>query len=74
MVEVSEVELNSAEWKGYVKRALESMDKKLDKMDTKMDVLDACVDKMKVRVACIGGTISLIVTILVLLLDNLLAK
>lgn len=70
MVDFGEVELSTAEWKGYVRRALESIDKKLDGVDTKMDVLDNCVNKMKVKVAAIGGTISLIVTIIVLLITK----
>ena len=68
MVDFSEMDMNTAEWKGYVKRALESIDKKLVGIDDKMDVLDTCVNKMKVKVAAIGGTVSLVVTLFVLLL------
>jgi hypothetical protein len=65
MVDVSDVELNTAEFKGYVTARLEDIVKKLE-------VLDKCVDKMKIRVAAIGGTISLVVTVLVLLLDKVI--
>jgi len=61
---------NGAKFDGYVKAKLEDIEKKLDKMDGKMDKLDECVDKMKLKVAAIGGTISLIVTIVVLLLTK----
>lgn len=61
---------SSAEFRGYVKRALESIDKKMDSVDAKLDKLDECVDRMKLKVAAIGGTISLIVTIVVLLLTK----
>jgi hypothetical protein len=63
-----------AKFDGYVKAKLEDIEKKLDKMDGKMDKLDECVDRMKVKVAAIGGTVSLVVTIVVILLKDLLAK
>jgi hypothetical protein len=71
---MSDHEIEAGEFKGYVKRALESIDKKLDKMDTKMDILDECVDRMKMKVAYIGGTISLVVTILVIVVKELITK
>jgi len=70
MVEVSEVELSTAEFKGYVKGKLEGVDEKLDKLDKKLDLLDSGVSGMKIKVAVIGGTISLVVTIVVLLLKS----
>lgn len=70
MVDFSDIELNTAEWKGYVKRALESIDKQLGDIDGKMDLLDSCVNGMKIRVAAIGGTISLVVTVVILLLTK----
>lgn len=70
MVDFSDIELNTAEWKGYVKRALESIDKQLRDIDVKMDLLDSCVNGMKIRVAAIGGTISLVVTVVILLLTK----
>ena len=65
---------NGAKFDGYVKAKLEDIEKKLDKMDGKMDRLDECVDRMKVKVAAIGGTVSLVVTIVVLLLKDVISK
>jgi len=70
MVDINEVELSAAEWKGYVKRALESIDSKLGSVDTKLDLLESCVNGMKVKVAAIGGTISLVVTLVILLVTK----
>ena len=70
MTDINEVELGTAEWKGYVKRALESIDIQLKSVDTKLDILESCVNGMKIKVAAIGGTVSLIVTIVILLLTK----
>ncbi|MCK9599095.1 MAG: hypothetical protein M0R06_08650 [Sphaerochaeta sp.] len=74
MVDLSGPEIDGVEWKGYVRRALESIDKKLVRIDDKMDGLDECVNGMKVKMAMIGGTVSLVVTILVIVLKELIAK
>lgn len=74
MVDISDVDIDNIEWRGYVKRALESIDKKLVKIDDKMDSLDECVNGMKLKMAAIGGTVSLVVTILVIILKELLLK
>lgn len=67
-------ELNGAEFTGYVKAKLEDMGERLVGIDKKLDTLDTCVNGMKVRVAAIGGSVSLLVTVLVLILKELLAK
>ena len=67
-------EINGAKFDGYVTAKLEDIGKVLDKMDKKLDLLDSCVNGMKVKVAAIGGTVSLIVTVLVLILSNLVSK
>jgi len=74
MVDLNETDIDNIEWHGYVKRALESIDKKLVRIDDKMDGLDECVNGMKVKMAMIGGTISLAVTILVIVLKELIAR
>lgn len=74
MVDVTEVELGNVEWKGYVKRALEGIDKKLVSVDSKLDLLDTCVNGMKIKVAAIGAVVSLVVTILVLIVRSAIAK
>jgi hypothetical protein len=67
-------EINVAEFNGYVKAKLEDIGDNLGKIDKKLDVLDTCVNKMKMRVAAIGGTVSLVVTILVLIIKEVLGK
>lgn len=67
MAEHDERDLTTAEFKGYVTAKLEDIIKKLDR-------LDECVDKMKLKVAAVGATISLIVTVLVIIVKELLAK
>ena len=63
-------ELNDAEFKGYVKAKLEDIGEKQEKMDKKLDVLDTCINRMNVKVAAIGGTVSLVVTIVILLVTK----
>jgi len=70
MVDFSERELNTAEFKGYVKHSLESIDDKLKGLDSKMDLLDSCVNGIKIKIAAIGGTVSLVVTVVILLLTK----
>jgi len=72
MVDINEMDLDAAEWRGYVKRALEGIDKQLCSINKQMQALDKGVNGMKVRVATIGGTISLVVTVLILVLTNIL--
>lgn len=74
MIDLSNLDAETLEWKGYVKRALESIDKKLVSIDTKMDTLDECVNRMKLKVATIGGAVSLTVTIIALLVRELIAR
>ena len=66
-MEHDERDLTTAEFIGYVKAKLEDISKKLD-------ILETCVNKMKIKVAAIGGTISLVVTVLVILLSNFVSK
>jgi hypothetical protein len=73
-LELEQREINVAEFNGYVKAKLEDIGDNLGKIDKKLDVLDTCVNKMKMRVAAIGGTVSLVVTILVLIIKEVLGK
>ena len=63
-------ELNDAEFKGYVKAKLEDIGEKQEKMDKKLDILETCINRMNVKVAAIGGTASLVVTIVILLVTK----
>jgi hypothetical protein len=67
-------EINGAKFEGYVTAKLEDIGAKLAGVDKKLDVLDTCVNNMKVRVAAIGGTISLVVTVVVILLKEFISK
>ena len=64
----------AAEWKGYVKRALEDIDSGLKDLDEKVEDIRKCVNNNKVRIAAISGTVSLIVTLIVFLVKDMLAK
>jgi hypothetical protein len=67
-------ELNGAEFKGYVTAKLEDIGHQLVSVDNKLGKLDECVGKMRLKVAAIGGTVSLVVTIVVLLLKDIISK
>ena len=69
-LELEQRELNDAEFKGYVKAKLEDIGEKQEKMDKKLDILDTCINRMNVKVAAIGGTVSLVVTIVILLVTK----
>jgi hypothetical protein len=59
---------------GYVRAKLEDIEKKIDRMDVKMDKLDDCVDGMRLKVAWLAGTISLIVSVLVIIVKNIVER
>lgn len=63
-------DIDVATFQGYVTAKLEDIAETTKKTDTKLDTLEKCFSGMKVKVACIGGTISLVVTILILLLTK----
>ena len=73
MVDINDREAEGLEWRGYVRRALEGIDKQLCSINKQIQALDKGVNGMKVRVATIGGTVSLVVTILVLLLSKIIS-
>lgn len=74
VIDLSNLDAETLEWKGYVKRALESIDKKLVSIDTKMDTLDECVSNLRIKTAALAGTISLAVSIIVIVVKSLLAR
>ena len=65
---------NGKRFAGFVEAKLEDIEKKLDKMDVKMDKLDDCVHNVKLKVAWLAGTVSLIVSIVVLLINSFVSK
>lgn len=65
---------NGKRFSGFVEAKLEDIEKKLDKMDSKMDKLDDCVHGVKLKVAWMAGTVSLIVSIVVILVNYFVSK
>jgi hypothetical protein len=65
---------NGKRFAGFVEAKLEDIEKKIDKMDAKMDKLDDCVHGVRVKVAWLAGTISLLVSILCMIIGNVLSK
>ena len=66
--------MKSADWQGYVRRALEDMGKDIRGVNKSVDDLSKQITRIKVRVAGIGAGVSLITTILIFLIKELLAK
>ena len=66
--------MKSADWQGYVRRALEDIEQDVGGVKKSVDNLNKQMTKVKVKVAGIGAGISLITTILIFLIRELLAK
>ena len=66
--------MKSADWQGYVRRALEDMGQDVGGVKKSVDNLNKQMTKVKVKVAGIGAGVSLITTILIFLIRELLAK
>ena len=66
--------MKSADWQGYVRRALEDIEQDVGGVKKSVDNLNKQMIKVKVKVAGIGAGISLITTILIFLIRELLAK
>ncbi len=52
------------EWRGYVVRALEDIDRDIKSLNDKVDGLDEKLSNTNVRVAGIGAVVSIIVSII----------
>ena len=52
------------EWRGYVVRALEDIDRDIKGLSEKVDKIDERLSQTNVRVAAIGATVSVIVSII----------
>ena len=66
--------MKSADWQGYVRRALEDMERDVGGIKKGVDNLNKQMIKVKIKVAGIGAGVSLITTILIFLIRELLAK
>ena len=58
-----EWDMKVSEWRGYTLKALEDMNKEFGIMQTKLEEIDDKLTGMRIKVAAIGGTTGLIVTI-----------
>ena len=52
------------EWRGYVVRALEDIDRDIKGLSDKVDKIDERLSATNVRVAAIGATVSVIVSLI----------
>jgi len=66
--------LSTAEWKGYVKGSLENIYDDIKEIKKKVDRINQRVTNLQLKMAGIGATVSLIVSLLFLLAKELLQK
>ncbi len=66
--------LDQKEWEGYVRAKLEDVSTDIKEIKSEMAMLAKCVNGVKVKVAAIGGTVSLLVTIIVLAVRYIFLK
>ena len=74
----NEYDLKLSEWRGYVVRALEDINKELQEIkcdqkfiDEKIDGVNSKLTGMQLKVAAIGGTTGLIVSLLLFVLTGM---
>ena len=70
----NDFKLEQKEWEGYVRAKLEVISDDIKSIKDNVAVLDKCMNGVKVKVATIGGTVSLLVTVLVLTLKYIFLK
>ena len=66
--------MKSADWQGYMRRAVEDMGQDVKEIKKSISDLNKQMTKIKVKVASIGAGVSLVTTILIFLIKELLAK
>lgn len=52
------------EWRGYVVRALEDIDKDIDEIKTKLDNLNKRINYLQIKVATIGASVAVLISLL----------
>lgn len=62
--------LDAKEFEGFVRASLGFIQDDVKEIKTKMSALEKCVWGIKVKTWAIGGTVSLIITLVVLLLNK----
>jgi hypothetical protein len=60
----NDFKMSTMKWRGYTVRALEDIDDNIKAIKKKTDDIQEALTNMKVKVAALGGTIALIVTII----------
>jgi len=65
MPENNNFTIKTAEWRGYTLKALEDIDKDLVEIKGEIKTINSRVTNMEIKMASIGGIVSLLVTILV---------
>ena len=68
----SDFKMKTAEWQGYVKRALEDIACSQKEIKRRLEKLETRITGVQVKVGAIGGTVALVVTIVTLLLKHFL--
>ncbi len=66
--------LDAKEFEGHTRASLEFIKEKLQLIDTKVDHFEKCVTGLKIKMAAIGGAVSLLVTLMTLLVKEMTAK
>ena len=66
--------LDAKEFEGYTRATLEHIKAQLVSIDAKVEKFEKCVTGLKVKMATIGGVVSLLVTIMTLLIKEMIAK
>ena len=66
----TDYDLKLAEWRGYTVRTLVDMNENIKELNIKVDKMNDNLTNLKIKVAMIGGTSGLIVSIIMFLLTK----
>lgn len=66
--------MKAAEFQGYLKATLESMKEDMEEIKNDVKSLNKRVTNIQIKVAGIGASVSLLTTLLIFLIKELLAK
>jgi len=72
MNENDETKMKAAEWRGYVKRALEDIDKSLTGLQGEVKATNKVMGNLKAKVGGIGALVAFVITLVTLLLKNVI--
>ena len=71
-MENSEFKMETMEFRGYVKRALEEIDDNLENIHRDMKKNNRLINSIQLKVAGISATVAILVTIVTMLLKNVI--